>query len=68
MPKQRKNHYFSNFIPQSTIKVIDDNPLLILNRYTNLKLLACDISEKSVAPKDGTKNNSDKTNDNEKKQ
>ena len=42
---------------QSTIKDKDDNPLFILNNYTNLKSFACDISEKSVLPKDDTNNN-----------
>jgi hypothetical protein len=50
---------------QSTIKDINDNPLFILDSYTNLKSFACDISEKSVLPKDDTKNNTDKTKDND---
>ena len=52
-------------LEQSTIKDINDNPLLILNSYTNLKSIAYDISDKSVLPKYDTKNNADKTNDND---
>ena len=40
--------------------------LLILNSYTELESFAYDISENSVLPKDNTKNNADKTNDNDK--
>ena len=42
----------------------------MFNSYTYIKSFAFDIFDKSVLPKDDTKNNADKTNnnDNEKKQ
>ena len=50
---------------QNIIKDIDDNPLFILDSYTNLKSFACDISEKSVLPKNDTKNNNTNNDNNE---
>ena len=65
MPSKEKYTTSQILFELSTIKDIDVNPLLILNIYTYIKSFAFDINDKKLLPKEDTKNNSDKTNDNE---